>query len=259
MSRENPFDWVKDLNQSVEFVAESYDAKEFKKGVSTLLDTDASPGSLVHCIVGDYGSGKSHINHHVFESAKKTENILVAYVSCKDLLDTVTEGQSLYGALLKEIVIQLAKNAEDKTSAIINEKFRLLSDDKDIKLLEKEQDSKRFESAIKRLMQQSSLRKESFFEILDEIEESEDFKNKYERIILVIDELEVLARPTRRSDLENIVALRENITKRSNVFWIFSCVFSSFEKLSQNVSDMASIENLDGHKLSVTIRQTDKK
>ena len=33
----------------------------------------------------------------------------------------------------------------------------------------------------------------------------------------------------------------------------------SFEKLSQNVSDMASIENLDGHKLSVTIRQTDKK
>ena len=76
MSRENPFDWVKDLNQSVEFVAESYDAKEFKKGVSTLLDTDASPGSLVHCIVGDYGSGKSHINHHVFESAKKTENIL---------------------------------------------------------------------------------------------------------------------------------------------------------------------------------------
>ena len=33
----------------------------------------------------------------------------------------------------------------------------------------------------------------------------------------------------------------------------------SFEKYSQNVSDMASIENLDGHKLSVTIRQTDKK
>ena len=33
----------------------------------------------------------------------------------------------------------------------------------------------------------------------------------------------------------------------------------SFEKLSQNVSDMASIENLDGHKLSVTIRQADKK
>ena len=119
MSRENPFDWVKDLNQSVEFVAESYEAKDFKKGVSALLDTDASPGSLVHCIVGDYGSGKSHINHHIFENAKKAENILVAYVSCKDLLDTVSEGQSLYGALLKEIVIQLAKNAEDKTSEII--------------------------------------------------------------------------------------------------------------------------------------------
>ena len=33
----------------------------------------------------------------------------------------------------------------------------------------------------------------------------------------------------------------------------------SFENLSKNVADMASIENLDGHKLSVTIRQTDKK
>ena len=32
-----------------------------------------------------------------------------------------------------------------------------------------------------------------------------------------------------------------------------------FENFAQNVSDMASIENLDGHKLSVTIRQTDKK
>ena len=33
----------------------------------------------------------------------------------------------------------------------------------------------------------------------------------------------------------------------------------SFENLSNNVTDMASIENLDGHKLSVTIRQTNKK
>ena len=33
----------------------------------------------------------------------------------------------------------------------------------------------------------------------------------------------------------------------------------SFENLSNSVTDMASIENLDGHKLSVTIRQTDKK
>ena len=33
----------------------------------------------------------------------------------------------------------------------------------------------------------------------------------------------------------------------------------SFENLSNKVADMASIENLDGHKLSVTIRQTEKK
>ena len=33
----------------------------------------------------------------------------------------------------------------------------------------------------------------------------------------------------------------------------------SFENLSNSVTDMASIENLDGHKLSVTIRQTNKK
>ena len=33
----------------------------------------------------------------------------------------------------------------------------------------------------------------------------------------------------------------------------------SFDNLSNNVTDMASIENLDGHKLSVTIRQMDKK
>ena len=33
----------------------------------------------------------------------------------------------------------------------------------------------------------------------------------------------------------------------------------SFENLSKSVTDMASIENLDGHKLSVTIRQTNKK
>ena len=33
----------------------------------------------------------------------------------------------------------------------------------------------------------------------------------------------------------------------------------SFENLSKNVIDMASVENLEGHKLSVTIRQTDKK
>ena len=33
----------------------------------------------------------------------------------------------------------------------------------------------------------------------------------------------------------------------------------SFKNLSNNVVDMASIENLDGHKLSVTIRQKDKK
>ena len=33
----------------------------------------------------------------------------------------------------------------------------------------------------------------------------------------------------------------------------------SFENLSKNVIDLASVENLDGHKLSVTIRQTDKK
>ena len=33
----------------------------------------------------------------------------------------------------------------------------------------------------------------------------------------------------------------------------------SFENLSDKVADMASIENLDGHKLSVTIRQIDKK
>ena len=33
----------------------------------------------------------------------------------------------------------------------------------------------------------------------------------------------------------------------------------SFENLSNKVADMASVENLEGHKLSVTIRQTDKK
>ena len=33
----------------------------------------------------------------------------------------------------------------------------------------------------------------------------------------------------------------------------------SFENLSNSVTDMASVENLDGHKLSVTIRQTNKK
>ena len=33
----------------------------------------------------------------------------------------------------------------------------------------------------------------------------------------------------------------------------------SFDNLSDNVVNMASIENLDGHKLSVTIRQKHKK
>ena len=33
----------------------------------------------------------------------------------------------------------------------------------------------------------------------------------------------------------------------------------SFDNLSNKVAEMASIENLDGHKLSVTIRQTEKK
>ena len=33
----------------------------------------------------------------------------------------------------------------------------------------------------------------------------------------------------------------------------------NFDNLSNNVVDMASVENLEGHKLSVTIRQTEKK
>ena len=33
----------------------------------------------------------------------------------------------------------------------------------------------------------------------------------------------------------------------------------NFDNLSNNVVEMASVENLEGHKLSVTIRQTEKK
>ena len=33
----------------------------------------------------------------------------------------------------------------------------------------------------------------------------------------------------------------------------------NYDNLSNNVIDMASVENLEGHKLSVTIRQTVKK
>ena len=83
----NPFDSVKDLRRNVDFAAVSPQAKSFKEEISNLLDTEKSPESSIHAIVGDYGSGKSHINHYLLYNGKKTGDVLVCYVSCKDILD----------------------------------------------------------------------------------------------------------------------------------------------------------------------------
>jgi len=266
---DNPFDKVKVLNRYVDFIAESHEAKIFKKDITKLIDTSERPDEQVHCIVGDYGSGKSHVNHHILESARRSGDILAIYVSVKELLDLKKDDETLYGTLLKQIIVKISDEAEDKVAKFVDQKFRALSDSEDVKFLEEQKNNaksdeqiEQYDNTIKTFMKLSgTLRKEDFFEIIDEMAKLETFKEKYKRTILIIDELEILARDRRIPDLEKVVGLREEISLRSNLFWVFSCVQKSYEwmKTNQHSADMFGQHGISKVHFIPNYQQEDRK
>ena len=117
MKVDNPFDPVKDQRRStfkVDFVAMSPALRAFKDDVETILDLTNSSVKQFHAIVGDYGWGKSHINHYLLERALENDKILVSYVQCKNLLQTINEGRRLFNLLLNRLILELQENAPDE-------------------------------------------------------------------------------------------------------------------------------------------------
>ena len=104
MSIDNPFDPIKDIDRStkkVDFIAVSPSPKEFKENIIDLFDTDINESdvstiSKIHTIVGNFGTGKSHVNHYLLDRAEEKSDILVSFVSCKEIIPRLREGQNLF-------------------------------------------------------------------------------------------------------------------------------------------------------------------
>jgi len=239
---ENPFDSVKDLRHSVDFVAVSPKLKDFKENCVRLIDTDRSPGSRIHAIVGDYGRGKSHICHYVYDKGKDRDDVLVGYVSCKDLIDRTDKDMDLFKMLLNDIILDIQEQSPEEMSKEIEEAYEELHEDQAIKTVRQlAEDSNREEDeevqeALERLQKSTEMNKENFFEIIDRIRSSDFFEKELSRMVIMIDEFEIFARDHHTESLEKVTAMREDIMHRfeeGEVVWVFSCARQAWTALSE--------------------------
>lgn len=242
MSNENPFDWIKDVRKStkkVDFVAVSPKLKEFKESVEDILNPTSAVGAL-HAIIGDYGTGKSHINHYLYDRAKERDDILVSYVSCKDVIDRVEEEKEkdLFGVLLNALIHNLQDNAPTEIKNIIKREHENAVGDKYIKkqreLVEKGGEDKDHHLHLLRvLMERAVLDKEKFFCILEKMKNNETYSSNISRVIFIIDEFEIFDRDHHYKSLEKIWAMRDNISNNPDIIWVFSCAYGSWKRLSE--------------------------
>lgn len=244
MKLDNPFDWVKDIQRStlkVDFVAISPNLKEFKENIESILDTEVTSIKPIHAIIGDYGWGKSHINHYLYERAQEDKHILASYVQCKNLIQRIDESHRLFNLLLNALILDLQDKAPDELKNIIIKIYDSIDEEletanKDIQEAKKSGNKKDIEyyEKVKKLIEEKKiLKKDIFFMILKKIQESNYYQKNIHRIILIIDEFEIFDSMNHSKDLEDIWALREDIMKFHDIIWVFSCAGGSWISLSQ--------------------------
>lgn len=248
----NPFaDSVKDIRTRSEFVAVSPKLRSFKEEVLEILDTSRQNASRMYAIIGNLGHGKSHINHYLYYKAQEKSDVLVSYVSCKRLVEDLGE-KSLYRCLLNELLMDLMRASPDEVRSIIEDRYNAYNDNPLLNHFISthpgtpnewhENDRKIY----KTLLDAAELDRESFFSIIASVLENESVGRAISRVVFIIDEFELFDQERHRKYLEQIWAMREDITKNPRIVWVFSCAGPSWDRLSTKsiVKDMLGQRSL---------------
>jgi len=252
----NPFDSVKDIRRStmsVDFVSKTPKVKRFKEEVEEIIDSEGSTIDCLHAIIGDYGSGKSHINHYLRERAILDDRVLVSYVSCKDIVERVDKKNDLYNLLLNQIISDLIENAPEDIQVFLENLYIEHSGDRDIaeieSIFEERSGMENLRRRIlRRLKRDVALNKERFFNILDAIMESKHFNSKILRLVFIIDEFELFDDDHHQKALLKVRSMRDDIKKYHDIYWIFSCAGGIWKRLSRGAhADMFSKDQMTPH------------
>ena len=243
MKVENPFDWVKDIQKStikVDFVAVSPRLKEFKDEIEQILTPSEITIKMMHAIVGDVGTGKSHINHYIYDRAQERDDILVSYVSCKNLIQGVGEERGLFSLLLNALIMDMREKASEPIKSVIQEIHdnelgdeKITRAKKELKQAKDDTTKEYRQWTLEKAYAEQILKKDKFFKILKKIQESKVYEKNISRIIFIIDEFEIFDSPHHIKDLDNVWSLREDIMEFPNIIWIFSCLSGSWKSLSE--------------------------